>query len=551
MVSSIGVFVLLVAAAVAENLMKDWQAIQRSARGLEGPIEVRLRQIVNPELRTTDRCVTCHVGMAPGEQISSDSKVGAAHKPVFHSVTEMGCTVCHGGQGQATEKDDAHGEVQFWTEPMLPTKYAYAGCGTCHSPPNVPNLETLTEGRRTFERLDCYACHRVDGRGGTVRPGKSITGMEGPDLSTVGIKGFDRDWYRKHTEKSRADQNWALLFKEIEEQEIAELNTFLSTRMGAPKLIEAKAQFNSLGCAGCHVVGSFGGDAGPNLSTVGLKDPNRLDFSRVPGERSLENWIKQHFRSPASTVAGSQMPPLGLTDQQIDLLTLYALSLRRRILPDTYLPKDRVRTMRFGIREFSNDPATIYSAVCSACHGADGKGRRYAGLVPNPSIANPDFLALASDEFLAATIQSGRPGRPMLAWGDRENGLTGDEIRALVQYIRTLGGGINAIPDKRPKNLAVGDVKMGERLYVSNCAGCHGIRDAGGEGPAIGNKVFLENVSDTFLFGTISRGRNGTIMQGFSTGSATRNSLTDWKMSQSLFIFERLDSRLKTNLATM
>jgi hypothetical protein len=46
--------------------------------------------------------------MAAGEQISTDQKVGAAHKPVVHSPTEIGCTTCHGGQGQATEKDAAH-----------------------------------------------------------------------------------------------------------------------------------------------------------------------------------------------------------------------------------------------------------------------------------------------------------------------------------------------------------------------------------------------------------------------------------------------------------
>ncbi|MBK8302957.1 MAG: hypothetical protein IPK98_05990 [Chloracidobacterium sp.] len=74
---------------------------------------MRLRQIVNPQLKVTDRCVTCHVGMASGEQITTDQKVGAAHKPVVHSPTEIGCTTCHGGQGQATEKDDAHGNVHF------------------------------------------------------------------------------------------------------------------------------------------------------------------------------------------------------------------------------------------------------------------------------------------------------------------------------------------------------------------------------------------------------------------------------------------------------
>lgn len=528
MISSIGVFLLLVIAAFSENFLKEWQHIQAGSTTTEGPIDTRVRQIVNPNLKLTDRCVTCHVGMAAGEQITTSLKVGAAHKPVVHAPSEMGCTVCHGGQGQATEKDDAHGNVHFWTEPMLPAKYAYASCGTCHTPLNVPNLPTLENARKTFERLDCYACHRLDGRGGTVRPGGNLTGMEGPDLSHVGLKGYKGDWYATHLQQTQqaGDGAWKTSFHEISEADLAAVEIFLDTQMGAPKLIEAKAQFNTSGCAGCHTVGSFGGDAGVNLSLSGLKDPNQLNFSHVQSAHTVANWIAQHFRSPASTVAGSQMPVLGLNEDQIDLLTLYTLSLRRRTLPDLFLPKDRVQAMRFSSREFANDGATIYSAVCSSCHGSDGLGRRYPGNVPNPSIANADFLSLASDDFLLRTIKSGRPGRPMLAWGERENGFTDEEIRAVIAYIRQLGGNVQPVPDTKPQTWATGDFHLGEELFASNCSGCHGKAGAGGDGPALANKNFLLSVTDTFLIGTISNGRQGTVMQGFAHPSPIRRGLT-------------------------
>lgn len=528
MLSSIGVFLLLVIAAVSENFMKEWHGIQSAAKSEEGAIEVRLRQIVNPNLKTADRCVTCHVGMAPGEQISSNLKVAAVHPPVVHSPTEMGCTTCHGGQGQATTKEAAHGTVEFWTEPMLPAKYLQASCGTCHTPLNVPNLPTLETARKAFERLDCYACHRLDGRGGTIRPGGEITGMEGPDLSHVGIKGYNSEWYPAHFSKAQkpVSEAWKNSFREISETELGELKIFLDSRIGAPKLIEAKAQFNTVGCAGCHVVGNFGGDAGVNLSSSGFKDPNQLNFSNVSGEHTLSNWNIQHFRSPSSTVAGSQMPALGLSDGQMDLLTMYILSLRRRSLPDLYLPKDRVMATRFGAREFSSTGETIYTSVCSSCHGANGQGMRFPGLVPNPSITNPDFLELASDDFLAATIQKGRTGRPMLGWSERENGLTADEVRSLVTYIRKLGGNIQHVPDDRPQIWAKGDANLGLRLFESNCAGCHGKTGEGLEGPALNNKNFMDSVSDGFLFETISRGRRGTIMQGFNSSSVVRRALT-------------------------
>lgn len=528
MVSSIGVFALLVIAAVSENFLKDWHAIQGQARAEDGPIEVRLRQVVNNDLRRTDRCVTCHVGMAPGEQITSQLKVAQPHKPVVHDPAVMGCTTCHGGQGQATEMDDAHGNVHFWTEPMLPAKYAYASCGTCHTPLNVPNLASLTSARQAFERLDCYACHRLDGRGGTIRPGGNLTGMDGPDLSHIGLKGYDAEWYVSHLGKNRegASEAWKASFRDISDADLRLLKLLLDTQMGAPKLIEARAQFNSVGCTGCHAVSGFGGQNGPELSRVGEKDPNQLNFRNVPGERSLTNWIAQHFRSPASTVPGSLMPALDLNEQEIDLLTMYMLSLRRRGLPDVFLPKDRVKAMRFGAREFLTEPATVYSTICSSCHGASGKGARFPGNPPNPSITNPDFLAIASDDYLYATIARGRTGRPMLAWGEGERGLGDAEIRGLVAYIRQLGGGVQFVSDGRPARWVSGDAPTGERLYKANCAGCHGAIGGGGEGPAIGNASFLTAATDTFLVETISRGRTGTIMQGFATPNTVRPALT-------------------------
>jgi len=528
LVSSLGVFVLLVYAAVSENFFKEWQSIQAESGSPETGLDVRLRQIITPSLGTTDRCVTCHVGMAPGETVLASSRVAAPHKPVVHSPTEMGCTTCHSGQGLATEKLDAHGDVEFWPEPMLPGQYAYASCGTCHTPLKVPNSARLENARKTFERLDCYACHRLDGRGGTLRTSRS-TGMEGPDLSHTGIRGFDQNWYPGHLAKREADTTglWANSFGEINEPDRGLLDQFLGLQMGAPKLIRAKAEYNSVGCTGCHVTGNFGGETGVDLSQAGEKDPNRLNYSAVKGEHTLPNWIAQHFRLPLSTVEGSQMPDLSLTESQIDLLTMYMLSLRRRSVPDIWLPKDRVMAMRFGAREFASDGETIYTAICSSCHGVSGKGVRYPGLPPYPSVTSKEFLELASNEFIAATIYRGRPGRPMLGWGERENGLSTSEIAALITYIRALGGNVEALPDSKPSRWAAGDRVLGARLYAANCAGCHGAKGAGGEGPALGNPAFQDFVTDTFLVETIGRGRTGTVMKSFRTPSPVRRAFTE------------------------
>ena len=206
--SSLGTLLALGAAALSENVYAEWRRVQRSARerlpaDRAAAFGIELRQIVAPKVKAIDRCVTCHVGMAPGESGVAGDRVLASHPNVVHDPADFGCTVCHGGQGRATTREDAHGEVPFWPEPMLPRKYLYAGCGTCHTHLSVPSTAQLERGRAVFERHDCFACHRVDQRGGTQRPGGE-GGLEGPDLSRAGAHGFKRDWYEDHKQRQQA-----------------------------------------------------------------------------------------------------------------------------------------------------------------------------------------------------------------------------------------------------------------------------------------------------------------------------------------------------------
>jgi cbb3-type cytochrome c oxidase subunit III len=524
LVSSLGSLLLLLGAAAQENFRKDWRRIQAAGAGDEGPIAVQLRQVVNSQLGVADRCVSCHVAMGPGEQSVRGGKTLKPHPAVVHDPAEFGCTVCHGGQGRATEMADAHGAVDFWPEPMLDGSMSYAGCGRCHAAPGVPEREQYRQAVLAFERLDCHACHRVDGKGGALRPDGG--GMEGPDLSRAGLAKYAQDWHARHTAKWQAEAQgpWKKAFKPVSPPDLALLEVYLRTRTAAPQLVEAKSVFLSSGCLGCHKVSGTGGDDGPDLTLAGFKDPGQANFAHVPGERRMRNWMIEHFRSPAAVVSGSLMPPVALEAKELEQLTLYTLSLRRKELHDAYVPKDRVRAVKFGEREFAGDGATIYGAFCAGCHGADGQGRRAPGVTAFPSIANPDFLALASDEFIEQSIARGRPGRRMAGWL-RNDGLRADEIRAVVSYLRVLGGAAYA-PDAAPARWIAADKEAGARIYRGACAGCHGEAGQGADAPALNNPVLHELASDRFFAETIANGRRGTTMQGFLTATPVRPALT-------------------------
>jgi len=530
--SSLVALAILAGAAVKENFFRDWRVIQKKIAAQlpssqADAFTIQLRQVVSREVGATDRCVSCHVGMAPGESGIEGDRLFGRHPDVVHDPTSYGCTVCHGGQGRATDTADAHGNIPNWPEPMLQRKYLYAGCGGCHTHLSVSNLAGLENGKKLFEQADCLACHRLDGRGGTLRPG-GAGGQEGPDLSRAGASGFKANWYESHLEqkKKAASGPWLSAFAELSESERAQLDDYLRSRVGAPGLVEAKALFHTLGCRGCHKVRGVGGDDGPDLTAEGNKDPGQLNFAQVGGERTLANWLKQHFRSPASVVHGSNMPELGLTEQQIDQLTFYMLSLRGRNFQEALWPKDRIRAERFGVREFSTDGATLYGTYCAACHGAKAEGMRYPGLSAFPAIGNPNFLRFVSDDFLREQIKRGRPGRRMPAWGELDGGLRDEEIIRVADYVRNLGG-IAFEGDAKPRRWIQGSAADGQRLFAAACVRCHGERGEGKEGPALNNRVFLDLATDTYLLKTIQNGRPGTSMAAFGTSSTVQGALTE------------------------
>ncbi len=153
---------------------------------------------------------------------------------------------------------------------------------------------------------------------------------------------------------------------------------------------------------------------------------------------------------------------------------------------------------------------TLYQQNCSACHGPDLKGVATPGAIPVPSLGNPDFLSVASDNYLRKLIHTGRSGTAMPAWGKDHGGvLEDDQIDALVAFIRSHEPKGPRLEDiSREK----GNPRFGAALYRGNCAICHGTRGEGGIGTALRSPGFLELASDRNIVHTIVNGRPDTGM---------------------------------------
>ncbi|MBX3192132.1 MAG: c-type cytochrome [Labilithrix sp.] len=168
--------------------------------------------------------------------------------------------------------------------------------------------------------------------------------------------------------------------------------------------------------------------------------------------------------------------------------------------------------------EAAADPAAVvargqkqYEKFCGFCHGAGGQG--YVA-DEAPALANEDFLALATDDFIRQAIVNGRPGTTMSAWSVARGGpLSYDDASAIVAYVRTWQKGKLDESERAIGSSASSD--RGQKLYAARCASCHGAKGSGGKHNALSNAELLASASDTFLARTIERGRKGTPMPAF------------------------------------
>lgn len=164
----------------------------------------RINQVYLSELgHRVDRCTTCHMAIdRPGfEEITNVKKspmLGFKNKGLpftthsnfdliikNHPPERFGCTVCHQGQGRATDNKSARGDVLHWGEPILPAKYIESSCGKCHlGLDELKGAPSLSKGRQLFKEHNCSQCHTID-----REDLRSIaTGKTGPPLTYIGSK---------------------------------------------------------------------------------------------------------------------------------------------------------------------------------------------------------------------------------------------------------------------------------------------------------------------------------------------------------------------------
>jgi ubiquinol-cytochrome c reductase cytochrome c subunit len=110
----------------------------------------------------------------------------------------------------------------------------------------------------------------------------------------------------------------------------------------------------------------------------------------------------------------------------------------------------------------------LYLEGCASCHGMSAQGVRGVGPdLHGAGAAAADFY-LSTGRMPLDVATGEQPLRAQPAYSPAE-------IRALVQYVGSLGG--PRIPDVDPGR---GDLSAGQHAYTVYCAGCHQVMGQGG-----------------------------------------------------------------------
>ena len=113
---------------------------------------------------------------------------------------------------------------------------------------------------------------------------------------------------------------------------------------------------------------------------------------------------------------------------------------------------------------------SLFVQSCSSCHGLDAQGTTQA-----PSLVGAGAAAVYFQ------MSTGRmPAKELGAENERKpTDFTEQQIYAIADYIASLGGG-PPIPSDEEVSTEGANTALGEELFSTNCAQCHGFAGAGG-----------------------------------------------------------------------
>jgi len=306
-----GVVLLCVLTAAAfQETRQEWKGYQVEYRDLAvkqagSPklkeaarrMTVEVRQTYLPKLGRVDRCTSCHLGVE-NPAMAKAPQPFRAHPGEFlqaHKLDRFGCTICHQGQGLATDATRAHGRVAHWERPMLRGDLMEATCGRCHYEETVAGAPVLSRGRELMGDLGCRGCHLIRGLGNNLGP--ELTGVATRDVNgDHKVNEKDWEWHFEHFSNPKSVNKTSFMPRfDLSKADIRALTVAMLAlsdeeihssyrplpKLQAPRRLpgaveRGRAVWRRFGCAGCHGQQGQGGIA--NANAQGGKVPSLTKY---------------------------------------------------------------------------------------------------------------------------------------------------------------------------------------------------------------------------------------------------------------------------------
>lgn len=449
LVASLVTLAFAVAAGLEENYFREWRTHQRKYQKLtagEASFEQGLRQHYLPHLGKIDRCTTCHVGVFNADMKDAEQPL-TTHPGDYlfdHQPQEYGCTLCHAGQGLATNSQEAHANDPhvkvFWDEPIYSSTYIQASCRTCHASDWLGDngAPILSKGAELFTNLGCNSCHKTGGLGGSR--GAALDGIGSQPHGHFSVAHLEEPHTVEHWQEAHLKDPQAIVEGSemrdygLNDEDTVALSVYLMSLRDIrvpDRMVHSRDSLNRDNpdgkliyqryCSGCHDAGmSDRKDKVLNWRVPAIRNP---DFVALAGPDFIRQTIEKG--RPGTPMESMGPTSSGLSEKEIDALIVYMMegADQVEIEPWTFVDEDDEVDVDEG-RELYNDS-------CKMCHGEFGRGGEDGVSLTAPT------LAAMPDEFLLITVRDGRSGTSMNS-AREELWFEDYEIASVVAYIRKL-----------------------------------------------------------------------------------------------------------------
>ena len=496
-----------------------------------------IQQVYVQRLGAVDRCQSCHLGIDDPNfaDVQQPFRTHPGKLLHTHATERFGCVSCHGGFGNALDKDEAHGQLVGKGVQLRVGDQVQAACAKCHGDSkDVSSALTYLAGKELFQTSGCLGCHKVEE---LQQPMKA-----GPSLDSVAVK-LSTPWLVKwlqnpqsHSVEARMP-NLGLTLAESQA-----ISAYLLTQYGnsppppAPvppamspaDMVRGKKLTESLGCMGCHTINGQGSNIGPELTNVRAK--------------VRSDWLYAWLLNPRKYLVNSRMPNFRLTQAQAELIGNYLLALGIDQPPVTSPPPDLT-----DLALAQRGGQLIAERGCAGCHDVKGFARLAApelshvgdktvdvmefGDAKNVSHTTYDWLVnkvLDPNTYNSKTFKSRMP----------KFGLDKTEARAIGVYLTSLTS--NDLPPEFLHGVGKQDAPLeaGRRLFADkDCGACHRISGVGGKiGPELTREG--EMVQPGWLFKFLKRPERirwwqDARMPDYNLTDAESTTLTEYLMALS------------------